>query len=90
MFKRDFDCCLSDSSPSDTEGAQAAQDTEDDDDDSNSAFHPLPSRLQKIASTVSGFFCICKTFVRVERCVMLAFGLLPIKELALQVRESDS
>ena len=26
----------------------------------------------------------------VERWVMLAFGLLPIKELALQVRESDS
>ena len=47
-------------------------------------------RSQKIASTVSVFFCICKTFVGVERCGMLAFGLFPIKELALQVRESDS
>ena len=35
MSKRDFDCSSSqaDSSPSDTEGAQAAQDTEDDRDD---------------------------------------------------------
>ena len=65
-----FDCSSSDSSPSDTEGAHAAQDTEDDDDDSNSvesdseedepsipsSASTLPSRSQKIASTVSGFF----------------------------------
>ena len=59
MSKRDFDCSSSDSSPSDTEGA--------DDDDSNSVESDSeedepsipstsPSRSQKIASTVSGFF----------------------------------
>ena len=44
----------------------------------------------KIAKKSESFFCICKTVVGVERCVMLAFGLHPIKDLALQVRESDS
>ena len=58
------------------------------------AFHPfhLAIKIAKNCIECHGFrfFCICKTFVGVERCVMFAFGLFPIKEVALQVRESDS
>ena len=56
------------------------------------AFHPfhLAIKIAKNCIDCFRFFCICKTFVGVVRCVMLAFGLFPIKEVALQVRESDS
>ena len=50
---------------------------------------PLHQDSKKIADYFWSF-CVCETLVGVERWVMLAFGLLPIKELALQVRESDS
>ena len=52
----------------------------------------LPPRHQdrKKLHRLIQVFCICKTIVGLVRCVMLAFGLFPSKEVALQVRESDS
>ena len=56
------------------------------------SLHPfhLAIKIAKNCIDCFRFFCICKTFVGVVRCVMLAFGLFPIKEVALQFRESDS
>ena len=89
MSKRDFDCSSFDSSPSDTEGAQAAQDTEDDDDDLNSFESDSeedepsipstsPSRSQKIALTVSGFFASARRLWVwcVARCLPLVYSSL--------------
>ena len=52
MYKRDFNCASSNSSPSDTEGAQAAQDTEEDDDDSKSVESDSEEDEPSIPSTL--------------------------------------
>ena len=52
MYKRDFNCASSNSSPSDTEGAQAAQDTEEDDDDSKSVKSDSEEDEPSIPSTL--------------------------------------
>ena len=95
MSKRDFDCSSYDSSLSDTEGAydddsNSVESDSEEDEPSIPSTSPLMIEIAKNCIDCFRVFCICETFVGVVRFVMLAFGSFPIKEVALQVRESDS